>query len=147
MFLLEESMLKTLSFFFLIIFAVASLYAAGPIIEQRPDGGSIESRPEGGFSNKISGEWKCEQLGTMTLKQSGNKVKGTYTHQEGTIEGEMTKYTFRGKWQQKKDNKKGSFLLAASIERKVPRPTHLRGQWKYDGDKEWQTKKWSCVRK
>ena len=61
-----------------------------------------------GFSQSISGVYNTD-FKEMTITQNGNKVTGTYKHQNGRVEGTLSGQTLTGFWVQ--DNGKGKFVF------------------------------------
>jgi len=61
-----------------------------------------------GFSQSISGVYNTD-FKEMTITQNGNKVTGTYKHQNGRVEGTLNGQTLTGFWVQ--DNGKGKFIF------------------------------------
>jgi len=61
-----------------------------------------------GFSQSISGVYNTD-FKEMTITQNGNKVTGTYKHQNGRVEGTLNGQTLTGFWYQ--DNGKGKFVF------------------------------------
>jgi len=61
-----------------------------------------------GFSQNTSGVYSTD-FKEMTLSQSGNKVTGTYKHNNGRVEGTLNGRTLTGLWSQ--DNGKGKFVF------------------------------------
>lgn len=61
-----------------------------------------------GFSQSISGVYNTD-FKEMTLAQSGNKVTGTYKHQNGRVEGTLSGQILTGFWVQ--DNGKGKLVF------------------------------------
>jgi len=61
-----------------------------------------------GFSQRISGVYNTD-FKEMTITQNGNKVTGTYKHQNGRVEGTLIGLTLTGFWVQ--DNGKGKLVF------------------------------------
>lgn len=114
-------------------------------VEQMPSGpkGPVSAQPQGGFSSSIDGKWNCKEFGTMILKQSGQRVTGTYG-KKGKISGIVKKNRFTGTWSEGAGAHKGFFDFETSIERMTTRPTNLRGKWKNVRERKWQATPWEC---
>ena len=104
----------------------------------------VMQEPVGGFTNNIAGNWSCGRFGIMRLEQNGDMVKGTYTFFTGVIKGRVKEKTFIASWEQRMNNRRGDAEFALSIERKSPHPTHMRGKWRYEGDRAWLKVPWNC---
>ena len=61
-----------------------------------------------GFTQNISGVFSTD-FNELTLSRNGNKVTGTYKHQNGRIEGILNGHTLTGLWVQ--NNGKGKFVF------------------------------------
>lgn len=59
-----------------------------------------------------TGTWQTD-YGVMILKQTGNSVTGSYAHQEGTVSGIASGYTFTGTWKESDDEGTMTFTIAA----------------------------------
>ncbi|TGN17351.1 hypothetical protein [Leptospira idonii] len=103
----------------------------------------VYQEPNGGFSKSIAGRWNCGDLGTMVLKQNGKKITGTYTNNGGTVAGTISDNYVSGNWTEN-DGSYGEFEWQVSIERKSPKPTHLRGHWKNHDEADWEDE-WVCT--
>jgi hypothetical protein len=77
-----------------------------------------------GFSQSISGVYSTD-FNEMTLSQNGNKVTGTYKHQNGRIEGTLDGETLTGWWYQ--DNGKGKFVFKFKSDY-----SGFKGKWGYN---------------
>jgi hypothetical protein len=77
-----------------------------------------------GFSQSISGVYSTD-FNEMTLIQNGNKVTGTYKHQNGRIEGTLDGQTITGWWYQ--DNGKGKFIFKFNSDY-----SGFKGKWGYN---------------
>ena len=82
----------------------------------------------------ISGTWKSG-FGDIVFSQSGSRVTGTYTHDNGKIEGELKENTLRGKWSEKPSyeppRNAGEFEFVFSEDVKT-----FSGKWRYGFGKE-----------
>lgn len=103
-----------------------------------------DAEPHGGFSKSVSGKWNCGDFGTMVLKDSSGNVTGTYTYNNGVVQGKVQGNVFSGTWQEKATGDSGAFQFAVSIERMTTKPTNLRGKWNYTGESTWQSTPWEC---
>lgn len=103
-----------------------------------------EAQPYGGFSKSVSGKWNCGDFGTMVLKDSSGKVTGTYTYNNGSVQGKVQDSVFSGTWHEKASGDSGAFRFEVSIERMTTKPTNLRGKWNYTGESTWQSTPWEC---
>ena len=94
--------------------------------------GGGESRPDiAPGSGNFDGVWQTA-FGTLrtriTLRQSGNRVTGTYTWADGKIEGTVTGNVLRFKWTQSNGRKgAGHFILK-------PDGKSFEGYWSYTDD-------------
>jgi peptide/nickel transport system substrate-binding protein len=103
-----------------------------------------------GFPN-LTGVWETN-YGRMRLYQIGNKVTGTYDHDDGEIEGEFSiSTTLVFKWWEKARGK--GFDQAALNERgigyfNVSRDENvLTGKWMYYEGRKWTEATWTCRRR
>jgi len=78
---------------------------------------------------QVTGSW-----GTMELVQNGNKLTGTYTHQNGQVSGTVSGTTFDGTWMQPGNNRSGDFQFTISSDR-----MSLDIKWRYAGETNWTT--------
>jgi len=127
-------------FLTLLTLSVTLLFAGGD-----PDD---MQRPIGGFQyDQIDGKWDCGEYGVLDLSTDGPTIYGTYTFQDGILQGRVQGTTFSGTWEQRGNQKKGNFEFRLEIRRKSARPTHMVGKWNYAGDEGWQESPWNCARK
>jgi len=85
----------------------------------------------------ITGRWQTN-CGIITFTQNGNKVIGTYTHDNGRIEGTLQGNIFRGKWMEaptyKPKHDAGDVEFIFSHDGKS-----FKGYWRYGfGGSSWQ---------
>ena len=82
----------------------------------------------------IAGAWESG-FGDIVFSQSGSRVTGTYTHDNGKIEGELNGHILRGKWSEKPSYKPprnaGEFEFVFSKDGKT-----FSGKWRYGFDKK-----------
>jgi len=78
---------------------------------------------------QVTGSW-----GTMELTQKGNKLTGTYTHQNGQVAGTVSGNTFDGTWTQPGNNRSGDFQFTMSADR-----LSFNIKWRYAGETNWST--------
>jgi len=78
---------------------------------------------------QVTGSW-----GTMELTQNGNKLTGTYTHENGQVSGTVSGKTFEGTWKQPGNNRSGNmqFILSAD-------GMSFDIKWCYAGETNWNT--------
>ncbi len=140
-----------------LVVSAALVFSIVPMLAAQAKGNAAESRPEknltippdtlampdGGFLSDIDGNWDCGEFGAVVLRQSGNKVTGTYG-EDGKIVGTLKGNRFTGTWSEAGGAAKGAFDFKTSIERKTNRPTNLRGKWKNAGERKWQAAPWEC---
>ncbi|WCL48493.1 hypothetical protein [Leptospira sp. GIMC2001] len=131
---------------YLSIFLVSIGIFAQKGAEQRPSGGDDDymQKPYGGFDMSITGTWNCGDLGTMKITQSGAKFSGTYSSNGGKVKGIVNGNSATGTWREK-DGSSGEMEWKISIERKTPKPTHLRGHWKNSDSDDWEDE-WICTK-
>jgi hypothetical protein len=83
-----------------------------------------------------TGVWESGQWGRMELKQSGNTVTGTYTWDEGKIQGTVSDNILRGMWSESPSysppDDAGDFEFTLSSDGKS-----FSGQWRYGSDGDW----------
>ena len=83
-----------------------------------------------------TGVWESSQWGTMELLQNGNTVTGTYSWDEGKIEGTVSGTTLRGTWSESPSyappDDAGDFEFTLSAD-----GNSFSGQWRYGSDGEW----------
>lgn len=88
----------------------------------------------------IAGTWDTT-FGHMIIKQSGNKVTGTYTHDNGKIEGTLNGNILIGKWSEAPSYSSpydaGDFKFVFSKDFKS-----FTGSYRYGFGKESWTEKW-----
>jgi hypothetical protein len=106
---------------------------------------NVEAKPEGGFTKKVSGTWDCGEFGTLILKQSGNKVTGTYDVNGGILSGNIVGNKLIATWTEEEADETGSVEFDLEIRRMTPDPTHLTGRYKNSNDKSWSTG-WNCAK-
>lgn len=96
--------------------------------------------PEGNALSRrmlsIAGIWDTN-FGQMTITQSGNRITGTYTHDNGKIEGTLKENILTGKWSEapsyRPPNDAGDFKFIFSQGFKS-----FEGYWRYGfGGKDW----------
>ena len=85
-----------------------------------------------------SGKWKDSDGDTWNLQQSGNVVTGSYTHDDGRIQGQIVAGTkLVGAWSEAPSygppRDSGEFMLVISSDCK-----HFWGQWMYADDQKWR---------
>ena len=92
-----------------------------------------------------SGTWSSSTTywGTMTVKQSGASVEGTYTHDEGHIVGTISGNVLTGRWDEA-PTRKGPKDAGAVILTLAAQGTSFSGDWNYDGDGAWHKNDWSA---
>jgi hypothetical protein len=82
--------------------------------------------------NTWSGTWSTN-YGTMTLTQSGNSVKGTYTYDDGHLSGTLSLGELTGRWDEAPTragpNDAGPFRFVLVGDGKS-----FSGDWRHDGD-------------
>ena len=83
-----------------------------------------------------AGTWDSGQWGEMKLTQNGSTVTGTYTWDEGKIEGTVSGNTLRGTWSESPSysppDDAGDFEFTLSSDGNA-----FTGQWRYGSDGEW----------
>jgi hypothetical protein len=83
-----------------------------------------------------TGVWDSEQWGEMELKQSGDRVTGTYAWDDGKIEGTVSGTTLRGTWSESPSysppDDAGDFEFTLSADGKS-----FSGHWRYGSDGDW----------
>ena len=84
-----------------------------------------------------TGTWQSEQWGTMELVQDGSKVTGTYTWDEGKIEGMANGNMLTGTWSEspgyQPPDDAGDFKFALSDD-----GNSFTGEWRYGSTGDWQ---------
>jgi len=82
-----------------------------------------------------SGTWSTN-FNSMTLKQTGGSVEGTYEYDEGHIQGAAIGNVFKGRWDEAPTrtgpNDAGPFEFTMSSDGKS-----FTGRWRHDGDSGW----------
>ena len=86
---------------------------------------SVSKLPAGDFSSDFN---------AIRFRQDGNRVTGTYDHQNGRIEGTLSGHTLTGRWTQ--DNGKGRFVFVFNDDF-----TAFTGKWSYN-DAEPTSSRW-----
>lgn len=85
----------------------------------------------------FTGEWDTYFGGgkktRMTLIQSGDKVSGVYSYQDGKLNGIVTDGVLMGTWVQNRDGKRGTFKFKMS-----PDGTTFKGKWRRGNKGEWE---------
>jgi len=94
-------------------------------------------KPDSGQVFSIAGTWDTT-FGQMIIKQSGNKITGTYTHDNGKIEGILNGNVLTGRWFESpsysppKDAGDFKFIFSKDFK-------SFTGNWKYGfGRKDWK---------
>jgi len=88
----------------------------------------------------FTGVWDTN-FGTMTLKQNGNSVTGTYTHDDGRIEGKVSGGRLDFRWFEEptyslpNDAGGGYFIIAADGK-------SFKGKWRYGFSGPWRDGEW-----
>jgi hypothetical protein len=99
----------------------------------KPRMGSAPPAPEEGI---WTGTWDSEQWGEMKLTQKGNTITGTYTWDEGKIEGTVSGTTLRGTWSESPSysppDDAGDFEFTLSAD-----GNSFSGHWRYGSEDEW----------
>ncbi|MFO0587967.1 MAG: alkaline phosphatase D family protein [Polyangiaceae bacterium] len=72
-------------------------------------------------------------FGTLSLTQSGTSVKGSYTHEDGRLEGVLDGHVLRGTWTQSPPGKRGPMEL-----RFDDFGNCFQGNWRLEGATDWQ---------
>ncbi|MBK9573805.1 MAG: hypothetical protein IPO43_14275 [Rhodoferax sp.] len=78
------------------------------------------------------GPYKTD-FGTLTMRRSGDRVSGTYTHKEGRLEGTLSGNTLTGRWTQ--SNGKGRLIFRFNADF-----SGFTGVWSYGDaapDRQW----------
>jgi len=94
------------------------------------------TRTAAAMEEMVSGDWNSS-FGMMSLKQSGNKISGTYTNQNGKIDGVLQGNIIKGTWFQapsyKPPNDAGDFMFVLSADR-----NSFSGKYRWGfGGEEW----------
>ncbi|MDR0491779.1 MAG: hypothetical protein LBH28_11100, partial [Oscillospiraceae bacterium] len=99
-----RKVLVVLLIVFILIGQMAVVPAFGAIPPEKPLNAS--SVPAGIWAGvwEVSGSWR-----TMTLAQDGNIVSGSYTWEEGSINGTVSGNTWAGRWSQVGNSRSGGF--------------------------------------
>lgn len=105
-------------------------------------------------ATSVAGTWISEQWGEMKLTQTGNKIRGTYKHDQGRVEGTVAGNTVNMKWWEPANPAKDDYDMTIHPERGNARFTvdnrqgAMNGTWKYERqlpadrpDGEWQLRK------
>ena len=83
-----------------------------------------------------TGTWDSSQWGEMKLTQNGSSVTGTYTWDEGKIEGTVSGSTLRGTWSESPSyappDNAGDFEFTLSSD-----GNSFSGKWRYGSDGDW----------
>lgn len=102
---------------------------------------SIANSALANFSGTWQTTWGDSGVTRMTLHQSGKNVTGTYTHQNGFIDGYVAnKKTMRGSWTQSGNSRAGVVQFTLS-----PDGRSFTGKYNYDGEDSW-TGTWNGVK-
>jgi len=100
---------------------------------------SCSSSPTGGWTGTWDTNW-----GTMVLTQTGDSVSGTYTWDNGHIQGTVTGDTLSGIWSEEPSYTTpydaGTFVFILSPDANI-----ITGNWRYGFDGEWEGS-WSGTR-
>ena len=92
-------------------------------------------------SNQLSGKWKTSS-GILTFTQAGNDVTGSYTHDNGKIEGTLEGNILRGRWSESpsykppKDAGDLEFIFSED-------GRNFTGKWRYGFDKQTWDGNWT----
>ncbi len=82
----------------------------------------------------ISGEWETS-FGHLTFTQDGSIISGSYTHDNGKIEGKLQGRILRGQWSESPtyspSHDAGDFEFEFSVDTKT-----FTGHWRYGFDKQ-----------
>ncbi len=99
----------------------------------------------------LTGAWESPEWGSLYLKQSGNLITGTYTHDQGQLSGTFQNGEIRFRWWEKvavgqgyesaSTSERGDGYFRVATDQKS-----LSGEWKYDGSTSWKGK-WTATRK
>jgi hypothetical protein len=106
------------------------------IFKAAKEGGAPAKAKDGGNVGAFSwtGKWEISGTwGTMELVQTGKNVTGTYTWEQGAIEGTVAGNVLTAIWHQKGNNRKGDMEIAMSAD-----GTSLGIKWKYEGANQWR---------
>ena len=110
----------------LIIAVLAAVLAAGCTFPMPSSKGSSSANGQSGpWTGSYDTEW-----GTMTLVQNGDKVTGTYIHDDGKVVGTVSGNTLTGTWSESPSynppDDAGDFVLTLSADGKT-----ITGNWRY----------------
>lgn len=106
--------------------------------------------PQSGFISESTpysfiGEW-TSNWGDMTFRQSGNKIVGEYTHDQGRLEGVVNGDVFIGTWSESPSyagpNDAGDLELKLSKD-----GNSFEGNWRYGSDSSSWSGGWTGTRK
>ena len=109
------------------------------------------SVPQSKTAIDVTGNWESPEWGSMQLRQTGNTVTGTYTHDSGQLSGTLQGGEIRFRWWEKvaagqgydsatpSERGDGYFHLSSDEQ-------SLSGEWKYDGSSGWKGK-WTAKRR
>lgn len=90
----------------------------------------------GDSPSEWAGTWDSEQWGEMKLMQKGNTVTGTYSWDEGKIEGTVSGNMLRGTWSESPSysppDDAGDFEFTLSAD-----GNSFSGHWRYGSDDDW----------
>jgi hypothetical protein len=105
-----------------------------PASEEPPVG----STPPASQSQGIwTGKWESKEWGTMELTQTGGSVTGTYTWDEGRIDGTVNGNVLRGIWSESPSyappDDAGDFEFILS-----PDGNSFTGKWRYGSSGDWE---------
>jgi hypothetical protein len=106
-----------------------------------PAGGGQSIGSSSTVSNQLSGTWKTD-FGMVTFIQAGNDVTGSYTHDNGKIEGTLEGNILRGRWSEgpsyKPPKDAGDLEFTFSEDGRK-----FTGTWRYGFDKQTWDGKWT----
>lgn len=109
----------------LVIAVLAAVLAAGCTFPMPISKGSSANGQSGPWTGTYDTEW-----GTMTFVQNGDKVTGTYVHDEGKVVGTASSNTLTGTWSESPSynppDDAGDFVLTLSADGKT-----ITGNWRY----------------
>ncbi|MBW1712113.1 MAG: hypothetical protein JRJ59_03060 [Deltaproteobacteria bacterium] len=140
----------------LILFALAPAEASqtvsimtttgGPFLVEIDDGTIISITLDGVelLGGSFAGEWDTN-WGYMVLYQSGNRVWGSYTHDDGRIEGTVSDNVFTGTWSEAPSysppDDAGDCVFRLSED-----GNSFEGDWRYGSSEDWSYGGWRGTR-
>lgn len=112
---------------------------------------STPYHPSNNANINLTGNWESPEWGTMYLVQTDNKITGTYTHDQGQLEGTLQSNRIQFRWWElvakgesyenarKGERGDGYFDVAADGK-------NISGEWRYDGNTNWSGK-WTAIKR